>query len=128
MNESGCRSSALKTRSHFSCLRSWIGFTNERTANMKAVVTSFNRAQNYWQVRTTNDIAIAFSIEDSSILKLNEEVEVDLPNVVSKQELQRMTDGKIVRIRLHDYDLHDLRLPSGHGTSRKPSTERLNEA
>ena len=95
---------------------------------MRAVVTSFNRSLNNWQVRTESDIAVSFSIEDGSTLRLNEELEVDLPRVVELQEMVRVTTGQILRVRLRAHDLHDLRLPSGHGTNRQPSAERLNEA
>lgn len=95
---------------------------------MRAIITSFNRSIGNCQARTDNDIAVAFSITDGTTFRLNEEVEIDLPNVVRLRSLTRLSDGKTVRIRLHEFDLHDLRLPSGHGTSRTPSPERLNGA
>jgi hypothetical protein len=95
---------------------------------MKAVISSFNLALNSWQARTENDIAIAFAIEDSTRLHLNEELEVDLPNLLARQHMVRRATGQEFKIRLRDCDLHDLRLPSGHGTSRTPSAERLSAA
>jgi len=95
---------------------------------MRAVITSFNRSIGNCQARTQNDIAISFAVVDGTALKLNEEIEVDLPTVVQLQSFVRVSDGKLVRIRIREIDLHDLNLPSGHGTSRTPSTERLNGA
>jgi hypothetical protein len=95
---------------------------------VKAVVSSFNRAINNYQARTDNDIAISFAIEDETNLQLNEVLEVDLPSLLQTQSVQVARTGEIVRVRLKDIDIHDLRLPSGHGTSRIPSHERMNAA
>ena len=95
---------------------------------MRAFISSFNLSLNNWQARTDNDIALSFSILDGTRLKLNEELEVDLPNLVASQTLVRKSTGTSLAIRLRDIDLHDLRLPSSHGTSRAPSSARLNDA
>lgn len=95
---------------------------------MRAVISSFNLSLNNWEARTDNDIGLSFSILDGARLKLNEELEVDLPNLLASQTLVRRSTGTSVAIRLRDIDLHDLRLPSGHGTSRTPSSARLNDA
>ena len=95
---------------------------------MRAVVTSFNLSVGNYQARTDNEIAIAFSITDGTRLKLNDELEVNLQSLVQTQKLVCKRTGQIVEVRLRDIDLHDLRLPSGHGTSRVPSESRLSEA
>jgi len=92
---------------------------------MRAVVTSFNRGIGNYQARTENDIAIAFSILDGQHLRLNEQVEVDLPNLVALQSLVRIADGRSIAIKLGAHDIHDLRLRSGHGTNRTPTSDRL---
>lgn len=86
---------------------------------------SLNRAPGSCQARTDNDIAISFVVVDGTQLKLGEVLEVDLPSLVSSQQLVRSSDGKTVAVKLGAHDLHDLRLPSGHGTDRSPSPERL---
>jgi hypothetical protein len=95
---------------------------------MKATVSSFNLSLNSWQARTSNDIALAFSIEDGTRLQLNEVLEVDLLNLLSTQTVTSVNSGRVIKIRIRDIDLHDLRLPSGHGTSRVPTVERLSAA
>ena len=93
---------------------------------MRAVVSSFNLSLNNWQARTDNDIALSFSILDGTQLKLNEELEVDLPTLLTTQALVRTSTGQPVAVRLRENDLHDLRPPSSHGTSRTPNLARLN--
>jgi hypothetical protein len=95
---------------------------------MKAFVSSFNVSLDSWQVQCKNDIAVAFAIEDGTKLRLNEELEVDLPNLIKVQRMRRLTTGQDIKVRLRDCDIHDLRIPSGHGTSRTPSIERLSAA
>lgn len=92
---------------------------------MRAIITSFNRGLGNYQARTDNDIALSFSICDGQHLKLNEHIEVDLPHLVALQSVVRVSDGRTVAIKLGARDIHDLRLPSGHGTSRSPSASRL---
>ena len=96
---------------------------------MRATISSFNRTLNSWQARTDNDIALAFSILDGTLLTLNEELEVNLSTLLTTQSLVRASTGASVAIQLREIDLHDLRLPSGHGTAqRTPSAARLNDA
>lgn len=95
---------------------------------MRAVISSLNLALGSYQARTDNDIAIAFSIRDGTRLKLNDELDVNLRDLLHSQELVLKRTGQVVAVKLRDIDLHDLRLPSGHGTSRVPSESRLSEA
>ena len=95
---------------------------------MKAVVSAFNRSLNNYQARTENEIAVSFAIEDGSTVKLNEILEFDLLSLVETQTVRRASTGQLIRVRLRDIDIHDLRLPLGHGTSRFPSRERMSAA
>jgi hypothetical protein len=95
---------------------------------MRAIVSSFNLSSNNWHARTDNDIALSFSILDGSRLQLNEELDVMLPTLLLTQTLLRRTTGSLVSIRLRANDMHDLRLPSGHGISRSPNEARLSDA
>jgi len=92
---------------------------------MRAVLSAFNRAINNYQARTSNDIALSFSVLDGEHLKLNEALEVDLLQLVATQQLTRVADGMSIRIKIGTHDLHDLNLPMRHGSSRTPSIERL---
>jgi hypothetical protein len=92
---------------------------------MQAVLSAFNRSLNNYQALTANNIALSFSVLDGEHLKLNEVLEVDLPQLVATQQLIRIADGKTIRIRIGAHDLHDLNLPMRHGSSRTPSSERL---
>lgn len=95
---------------------------------MRAVISSFNRSINIYQARTDNEIGISFAIEDGTTLRLNEVLEVDLPKLLQTQSVRVALTGQVVRVRLRDIDIHDLRLPSGHGSSRTPGHERMNAA
>ena len=95
---------------------------------VRAVITSFNLALGSYQARTDNEIAIAFSIADGTRLKLNDELDVNLSSLVRSQALVCKRTGQVVAVKLRDIDLHDLRLPLGHGTTRIPSESRLSEA
>ena len=92
---------------------------------MRAQIISFNRSINNYQARTENNIALSFSILGGEHLKLNEVLEVDLPNLVAHQHVTRVSDGKAIRVKIGANDLHDLNLPAAHGTSRSPSKDRL---
>ena len=95
---------------------------------MKAVVPVFNRSLNNYQARTDNEIAVSFAIDDGLSLKINEVLEVDLASLVETQTLRRANTGQLIRVRLRDIDIHDLRLSSWHGVSQIPSRERMSAA
>ena len=95
---------------------------------MKAVVSAFNQALNNYQARTDNEIAVSFAINDGSSLKINEVLEVDLASLVETQTVRRTNTGQLIRVRLRDFDIHDLRLSSEHGVSLIPSRERMSAA
>jgi hypothetical protein len=95
---------------------------------VKAFVSAFNLSLGNYQARTENDIGISFAIVDGSTLKLNEVLEVDLLSLVQTQRLTKVSSGQVVQVKLRDIDIHDLRLPSGHGLSRVPSRERMGAA
>ena len=95
---------------------------------MKTVVSAVNRSLKEFRAQTENEIAVSFAIEDGSTMQLHEVLEVDLLSLVDTQTVRRASTGQLVRVRLRDFDIHDLRLPSGHGTSRVPSRERLSAA
>jgi hypothetical protein len=92
---------------------------------MRAQISSFNRSLNNYQAKTENNIALSFSVLGGGHLRLNELLEVDLLQVIDTQQLTRISDGKVIQIKIGAHDLHDLNVPIAHGTSRSPSKERL---
>jgi hypothetical protein len=93
---------------------------------MKATVVQV-RAQGGYQAETENEIAMAFQILGGDLLALGDEIDVDLPDVVTHKTVVRLRDGKQLQIELRECDLHDMRLPVQHGGSREPTAARLRE-
>jgi hypothetical protein len=91
---------------------------------MKAIVHAHN-AHGSFSARTENDILLVFVVEGKETLKLGDEFEVDLPNLLSARQVIRSRDNCVLRIRINEMNIHDLDLPGKHGASRTPSPERL---
>jgi len=91
---------------------------------MKAIVI-LRRAEGAYSARTENNILIVFTIVGHEKLALSEEIEVDLPSLLTSQSVTRLKDGSTLRIKLRPNDLHDLDLPGGHGKSRTPTPGRM---
>jgi hypothetical protein len=91
---------------------------------MKATVQARSAEGSYF-ARTENDILLVFSLPGSETLTLGDVVEVDLPNLLASQQVVRIEDGRPLRIRLKDNDIHDLKLPVKHGVPRTPSLSRM---
>jgi len=80
------------------------------------------------EARSENDILFVFSIPSGSSLRLGHVVELDPLTLNVPQIARNLTTQKDMEISLNDNNVHDLRLPSGHGTTRTPSVERLRGA
>ena len=91
---------------------------------MKATVQARNAHGNY-SARTENRILVVFTVEGSETLSLGEELEVELLSLLSSQQVKRLKDDRVLRVRVKDSDIHDLDLPAKHGSSRFPSPERM---
>jgi hypothetical protein len=91
---------------------------------MKAIVQARN-AHGGYSARTENNILLVFVVEGREPLKLGDDIEVDLPNLLSAQQVVRTSDNCVIRIRINEMNIHDLDLPGKHGASRTPSLERL---
>ena len=85
------------------------------------------RGRNYPVQTAMNDIGVTFTIPGGYQLAIGDELEVDLPNVLSTQTVRRLSNGKLIEIQCRDCDVHDLRLPMQHGGSRIPTPARLRE-
>jgi hypothetical protein len=91
---------------------------------MKAIVKARN-AHGSYSARTANEILLVFVVDGKEILKVGDEVEVDLPNLLSAQQIVRSSDGRVMHIRINEMNIHDLDLPGKRESLRTPSRGRL---
>ena len=91
---------------------------------MKAIVQARN-AHGSFSARTENGILLVFVVEGKETLKLGDELEVDLPNLLSAQQVVRSRDQRVMRIRINEMNIHDLDSPGKDAAARTPSRERL---
>lgn len=91
---------------------------------MKATVQARNAHGNY-SARTENNILLVFTVDGPESLQPGDIIELDLPNLLSSQQVIRSRDQCTLRIRIKEDDIHDLELPGKHGGSRTPSAERM---
>ena len=72
-----------------------------------------------------NNILFVFPISQGSHLHLGNIIELN-PLVLNQAQLaHNVSTNQQLNIVLKENDIHDLRQPSGHGTSRTPTKERL---
>ena len=93
---------------------------------MKARITRTSSQHDSVEAKTQNDILVVFSCPDK--FKLNDEVEFIDFVLDGEVELINHTNGKSSLVVIKSNNVHDLRLPMSHGTSRTPSLERLKNA
>jgi hypothetical protein len=93
---------------------------------MEAVIVLTNAALGFCEARTDSGILVVFRLPQSVGLAPGDRLEFrDLrPGRVEARKLDTDEQFEVV---LEAQNLHDLRLPGGHGTSRTPSIERLTE-
>ena len=90
---------------------------------MKAKITRTSSQHNSVEAITENEILIAFSCQDK--FKLNDEVEFIGFVMDGEVELKNNTQSTKNVVTIKPNNVHDLRLPMSHETSRTPSLERL---
>ncbi len=91
---------------------------------MKATISTFRPALPYCDAITENEISVVFKPPLDGSVKVGDVLDVDLEKFDCEQAVMNLTTGKTIRIRINKNDMHDLRLPGGHGTSRFPAPER----
>ena len=91
---------------------------------MKASVVKLNLYLPTCEARTRNDIIISFCPPVDGSIKLSDELELDLERLDIEQNVLNLRTGQTIRLKVEKQNVHDLRLPGGHGTSRFPALDR----
>jgi len=75
-----------------------------------------------------NAILFVFPVPPGADLRLGHVIDLD-PLIFNRPQTARnLSTQQPFELVLKDNNVHDLRLPSGHGTNRLPSAERLGGA
>ena len=77
---------------------------------------------------TQHDIAVTLAPDCYKDLKIGDTLQINLHNIGEEQVVKNMTNKTEFKITLHEHDVHDLQLPSNHGSSRIPSITRRKRA
>jgi hypothetical protein len=91
---------------------------------MKATVVKLNLYLPSCEARTRNDIIIAFRPPVDGSIRLSDELEFDLERIDTEQDVMNFRTGQTIRLKVEKQNVHDVRLPGGHGTSRFPALDR----
>jgi len=92
---------------------------------MRATIQTLNMTLPYCDARSDNDILFVFR-PPATGLHPGDVVEFDHTITEAFQTARNITTGEAFQILLRARDIHDLRLPVAHGSSRFPSSERFN--
>jgi hypothetical protein len=91
---------------------------------MRASVVKLNFHLPSGEARTCNDILIAFRPPMDGSIALSDDLELDLECLDTEQDVLNLRTGQKVRLKVERQNVHDLKLPGGHGISRFPSLAR----
>lgn len=91
---------------------------------MRATVISLSHLRTC-SARTDNQILFVFELPTDVIVLLSDELSIANPSLSGVLRIMNVTRGTLFDANIKPNDVHDLRLPSGHGTSRTPSMTRL---
>jgi hypothetical protein len=95
---------------------------------MIAKVVKLNKSLPVCEAATQNDILIVFKLPAAYSINLSDILEIDLDQLDRPQTAKNLTQENSIELFIKSNDVHDLRLPSGHGTSRFPDSRRRNSA
>ncbi|MDL5048084.1 hypothetical protein QQ054_18880 [Oscillatoria amoena NRMC-F 0135] len=93
---------------------------------MHATIQKLNVTLSYCDARSASDILFVFR-PPATGLHLGDIIEFDHTIINASQAARNLTTGGTFPIHLRTRDIHDLRLPAAHGSSRFPSAARFNE-
>ena len=91
---------------------------------MRATIQKLNMALPYCDARSDNEILFVFRPPVTG-LHPGDVIEFDHHILEAPQMAQNISTGDTFTIHLREQDVHDLRLPAAHGSSRFPSPERF---
>lgn len=91
---------------------------------MKATVQRVNLSAPYCEATTSNDLIFSFIPESDNPPRVGDVLKIDLMILEKSQKVMNLTQETEYLIRLRAEDIHDLRLPASHGTSRFPAVDR----
>jgi hypothetical protein len=94
---------------------------------MRATIQKLNANLPYCDAKTAQDILFVFIPPSPDLLHLGDVIEFEPQYFDAPQVVLNVSTGKKFTVELHKNDVHDLRLPNGHGKSRFPSQERFLE-
>jgi hypothetical protein len=94
---------------------------------MRATIQKLNMELPYCDAKSSNDILFVFRPPPSG-LHLGDVIEFDHRVLERPQMVRNISTGAAFTAQFRDRDIHDLRLPAAHGSSRFPSPERFNES
>ena len=95
---------------------------------MEATVQAIRGEGRSCEARSRNDLLFVFAVPKGADLRIGHVLEINPAMLDAPQIAKNRTTGQNIEIELTKDNVHDLRLPAGHGTSRFPSKERLGGA
>ena len=94
---------------------------------MRATVVRLTK-EGACEARTENALLLVFTPPTGSTPHLNDVLAFDQLSLDSNVSVTNVTRGQRFMMHIAAHNVHDLRLPSGHGTSRVPSEARIRES
>ena len=94
---------------------------------MHAIIQQLDENLPYCDAKTATDILVVFRPPASPALRLGDVLDVDLFQLDREQTIHNVSHGFSFPAVIKSNDIHDLRMPGGHGTSRFPSVARRSE-
>ena len=95
---------------------------------MRAVIQKLNWNLPYCDAKTAHDILFVFRPPTNGLLHVGDPIEINQNILDTEQTAMHIPTGEKFKIEIRKNDVHDLRLPCKHGSSRFPSPERFCEA
>jgi hypothetical protein len=94
---------------------------------MRATIQKLNLNLPYCDAKTAHDILFVFQPPATGLLHIGDAIELNPHILDAPQTALHVSTGEKFTIEIRKNNVHDLKLPSGHGSSRFPSPERLCE-
>ena len=95
---------------------------------MELTVVKFSKGLRTCSAQTANEILVVFSMPPELAVSVGDKLVVPEFRMDAEVELLHERAGASFRVFIRSQDVHDLRLPAAHGTSRTPSPDRIDAA